>query len=517
MVSKSYMRCVVLLLAILLAGGCSKYQPVKNVWKSTKGLWNTYVSPPAHVDYDDKGGLPPEAIALSSSMLGVDKELTRLERTMQNADKPPTQQWLDNLFATFPWLSGFAGVKYDGTILGQQPENSLKELDFNPLLYEDKKQNSRALRADVQPSPMGPEIMLATPLYDGVDFLGIVVAYFDMRALIKYSSQPQDIVAICPGGLLWPGKYDFAATPLAGVDWSKVVAESSSGSCSNERGTFYYQVRYIGNLPVVFAIAGKGDFPEGNGDIGQGFAYFPTTREKMAPPPAPERKPEREHSVPAFVPGEETAEPEGMAPPVEAAQAPEQPRRGDGANEIQPGSRDSVLLHGGGRGKGREVQERALEGENVPVERVQRQRRPARQMPIPIELLPEPEPVQPMPEMQRPSPFGPRDQQQQPEQQYQRPSPFGPGHQPGQETAPEDTAAEPMADGETPPPPATPSETGAAAPADGQPAQTESATPSAAEKATEPAASGDNQTESREEPKQPATLPGGRPSPFGPR
>ena len=260
------------------------------------------MSPPASVDYEEKGDLPPQALALSTSMIGIDVELGKLERVMQNADKPPTRDWLNNLFATFPWLSGFAGVKYDGTILGQEPADALKELDFIPLLYEDKKQNSRALRADVQPSPLGPEIMLATPLYDGVDFLGIVVAYFDMRALMRYSEHPQDMVVLSPAALLWPGKYDFAATPLAGLDWSEIVKHSSAGTCTNATGSFFYLVRYLGNLPLIFAVPEKGDFPEGNGDVQQGAQFFPQEREKLPPPPMPERTKKDEGAVPAFAP-----------------------------------------------------------------------------------------------------------------------------------------------------------------------------------------------------------------------
>ena len=177
MVSNSFLRCFLLLMAVSLAAGCSSYQPTKNAWKSTKGFWNTYVSPPASVDYDEKGDLSPRALALTNCMMGIDVELGRLERVMLNADKPPTREWISNFFATFPWISGFAGVKYDGTILGQEPATSMKDLDFIPLLYEDKKQNSRALRADVQNTPVGPEVMLAAPLYDGVDFLGGLFAY----------------------------------------------------------------------------------------------------------------------------------------------------------------------------------------------------------------------------------------------------------------------------------------------------------------------------------------------------
>lgn len=493
------LRSFLVLLAAVFLCGCNAYQPTKNVWKTTKGLWNTYVSPPASVDYEEKGDLPPQALALSTGMIGIDVELGKLERVMQNADKPPTREWLNGLFASFPWLSGFAGVKYDGAILGQEPANTLKELDFIPLLYEDKKQNSRALRADVQPSPLGPEIMLATPLYDGVDFLGIVVAYFDMRALMRYSEHPQDMVVLSPSALLWPGKYDFAATPMAGLDWAEIVKHSSAGTCTNATGSFFYLVRYLGNLPLIFAVPEKGEFPEGDGDVQQGARFFPQEREKLPPPPMPEGA-KKNDAIPSFAaPGEEAplgaAGMEGASPApspadaVSGANGAAHPARS--ANEIDPGSRDSVLLKGTAKERQR-VQERQLEGENVPVERVQRPRRPAapkrqRQQAPALELIPDAD----MPSLPggRPSPFGPREDQATPA----RPSPFGPRGN----AAPEEAAQPAPAIQETPQAPAA-----------------EGSRP----RETDPAPVPEAATPEEDAPaREPATLPGGRPSPFGPR
>ena len=125
-VLKSYVRYIFLLVfTASLVTGCSSYQPTKNVWKSTKSFWNTYVSPPATVDFEEKGNLSPQALSLTHSMMGIDVELTRLERVMLNADKPPTREWLSSFLTSFPWISGFAGVKYDGTILGH--DGSLSE------------------------------------------------------------------------------------------------------------------------------------------------------------------------------------------------------------------------------------------------------------------------------------------------------------------------------------------------------------------------------------------------------
>lgn len=479
-----------MLLVLAVATACSSFQPTKNVWKGTKGLWYTYVSPPAHVDYDDKGSLSPESHALATAIMGIDVELGRLERAMQNADRPPTQEWLTDLFARFPWLNGFAGVKYDGTILGQEPPDSLKQLDFIPLLYEDKKQNSRALRADAQPSPLGPEILLAAPLYDGMDFLGIVVAYFDMRSLMRFSKNPEDIVALAPGALLWPGKYDFAATPLAGVDWEKATRESSAGTCSNSTGQFVYLVRYLGNLPIVFAIPAKGSFPEGSGDINQGAAFFPQEREKLPPPPQPERKSASEGNLPVFEqPAPAEPEPESAPPAPEAQRRPEASDR----NVIPAGSRDSMLLKGGKGAARRQVRERSLEGENIEVIREpERRQRPARQQAPALELLPEENEGPTLPGG-RPSPFGPREEESKaPTLSGGRPSPFGPAEtapaeQPGNAAPAEQPAQQAPAE---PPAPAPEQQ---AAPQQGQ------ATESAPEKAPEP-----------------ARLPGGRPNPFGP-
>lgn len=495
----SVLRAVLLLVALGMACGCTAWQPSKEVWKTTKGLWYTYVSPPASVDYDDKGSVSPEGIALSSAIMRIDVELGKLERVMQNADRPPTQEWLGSLFSTFPWLNGFAGVKYDGTILGQEPPDSMKQLDFIPLLYEDSKQGSRALRADVQPGPLGPEVMLATPLYDGVDFLGIVVAYFDMRSLMRFSDKASDIVVLSPGALLWPGKYDFAATPLAGVDWSKVVRESTSGTCSNNTGTFYYMVRYLGNLPMVFAIPAKGTFPEGNGSLEQGNAFFPQEREKLPPPPLPERKRDTESRIPAFEkPAEPEPEPEPVTPPM-----PEASDR----HVIQQGSRESMLLQKQRESRKRQLRERNLEGENIQYEPPRRSA-PARPEPA-LELVPDSD-VPTLPGG-RPSPFGPRQESQDaeaapggaPASAPARPSPFGPKE--------EDKA--PAAQSETKASQAAPEAAGPAPESASQPAAESGGRLADGEK--EPASADAAAKEA--EAARPATLPGGRPSPFGPR
>lgn len=286
--SPSALRYASLALALSLTA-CSSFQPAKDVWKGTKDFWYTYVSVPAKVDYAEKGSLSSSSMALVSCVMSVDLELTKLERMMINADRAPSKEWLDDIFVKFPWIGGVAGVRYDGSIIGREPEVPLKQPDFIPLLYEDSKQNSRALRTDVQYTPLGPEILLATPLYDGITFLGVLAVHFDMRNLLEQAISPEDVVIIAPQGLIWSGKFDYASTPLAGVKWSEVVNKSSSGTCSNNNGSFSYLIRWLGNLPLVFAVVESGEFPLASPDASAEF--FPQPREPLAPPPLPETAP----------------------------------------------------------------------------------------------------------------------------------------------------------------------------------------------------------------------------------
>ncbi len=256
-----------LLLALMLGSlGCGYNQDVKDVWKGTRSFFYRNVSVPASIDYDETGAMSEYREQLALSMVGIDIQLTNLEKVMNNADKPPTNESVEALFAKFPWLSGFTGVKADGTILGQVPSTPLKPLDFTPLLHEDAKQNLRAVRGHVQNTPMGPEVFLAAPLYDAHDFLGIVSVYFDMRELLQFSESPDELVIVSPQAVLWAGKYNFASTPLAGIAWDSVVLQESSGTVSNANGEFYWSVRYFGNLPIIFAVAVDGSFGETTND-----------------------------------------------------------------------------------------------------------------------------------------------------------------------------------------------------------------------------------------------------------
>ena len=238
-----------LLLVLALSTGCGANQTVKNTWKGTKNAWYSYVNVPAVIDYDDKGKMPEYETLFSRAMMGIDMQLLALERTMQNADKPPTPEWLNNFFAQFPWVDGIVGLNAEGDMVGRAGR-TVKNIDFSPLFEKDPKQNIYALKGSVQDADGEPEVLLAVPLYDGPDFLGLVVAYFDMRSLMRYSDAPENLIITSPGGPLWSGS---SAGVLPGKDWAAITRSSTSGTLSDGSGNYQWVSRYLGNYPLIFA------------------------------------------------------------------------------------------------------------------------------------------------------------------------------------------------------------------------------------------------------------------------
>ncbi len=280
----------IVLLFFMIGGiGCSSSQTLKNAWKGTRSFWYSTVNVPASIDYDDSGSLSKYEELLARSAVGIDKELIALEKHMSNADRSPTPQWVRSLMDRFSWLSGFTMINAEQAMVFQFPGPPIKALDFHPLFKEDPKQNRRSMRGYVQDTPMGPEILLATPVYDAQTLRGLVSVYFDIRNLLKFSESPDELIIIAPNAILWPGKYNFQSTPMAGIQWDTILLEANSGTVRNAAGVFYWNIRYLGNIPLIFAVPVQGSFgdntPSRTGPTSKG--PYPEVKPLKMPPPPP--------------------------------------------------------------------------------------------------------------------------------------------------------------------------------------------------------------------------------------
>ncbi len=242
--------CLVFLLAAILLTGC---QTMTGYWKDTKRLYGEYVNPPASLDLEDVGECEIEEARLAYSFTEMDYQFFALERALEGSPMPPTDEWVAQLMGRFPWLSGVTAVSNTGAILGQTPPTPMKPLEYSPLLETPEGRNHMALRAYAQDTPMGPEVYVGVPIYAGNDFKGILVTHFDPRTVLKFSRAPEDLIIMTPDLLLWPGRYG-TANAVVSADWKGILRSKYCGSVGKSPEDFYWVVRHLANLPMIFAV-----------------------------------------------------------------------------------------------------------------------------------------------------------------------------------------------------------------------------------------------------------------------
>lgn len=319
---------LVVSICALAMPGCGSGQGAKDVWKTTKSYYNEYVNTPAVLSLDDTGNNSDYELALGAAMTDIDQKLRQLIRAMDDSDRGINNDWVNAMARRFPWLSGIAVVNGQGEPLARVPDFDIKEFDVKPLLVEDPKQKRASLRAYVQKSPLGPEIYLAKPVYVDNALQAMVIAHFDMRALMATTANPELVAVFSTNGKLWSAVYDIDSTPLKDADWGRLVKNNTKGTLSNKIGTFYWSSMYFANLPIVYAIPSKGNFPlkpeqleelRGYGTFGSAPPRPVQAAPVAPPPPAPLRE-----SVPPAA-SEPPAEPVREATPMPAAVPADEP------------------------------------------------------------------------------------------------------------------------------------------------------------------------------------------------
>lgn len=240
--------------SLAMTAGCSYNQTLKDAWKYTDRQYRSYLNTPATLDMEATGSCENYELALGDAVMEVDGHLQSLVRTMENSDQSPDQSWVIGLIRKYPWLTGVALADPNGVPMARYPEYFMKEFDVSPLLEPDPKQRIGSLRAYVQETPLGPEVYLANPVYIGEELRGLVVVYFDPRALVTMSTDPGSFMLTYPGGVLWSGRYSAQSTPVGQADWADLVQRRSCGLVGGSGTEFFWTTRYVGNLPVIYAI-----------------------------------------------------------------------------------------------------------------------------------------------------------------------------------------------------------------------------------------------------------------------
>ncbi|KHK04244.1 hypothetical protein [Desulfovibrio sp. TomC] len=236
------------LLCLVTLTGCGT---MKTKWRETRKLYREYINTDPTIDFSDQGITDKGLQRLAALFMPVDERLLAMLRVLGSQDTPPEQEWAQQLLTNHNWLSGVVVVDTTGVTVGQVPAVPMRPLDVAPLLEQSERYKVRKMGARVVTDEMGTVVLVAAPFFKENEWAGLVVAYFDPRNLVRFSSDPGALVVVSTDGLVWPGA-SGQGEALAALKWSDMLKESVQGDINAAGGQYVWQARYLGQLELVY-------------------------------------------------------------------------------------------------------------------------------------------------------------------------------------------------------------------------------------------------------------------------
>ena len=171
----------------------------------------------------------------------------KLSRVLSCQDTPPENDWVQQLFSSFSWLTGVALVDTSGVAKFQAPASFIRPLDFAPLLELSDRYKARKLGAVVKTDEFGTVVMLAAPYFENNEWTGLIVAFFDPRSLLHFSPDPSALAVVSSDGTAWPGGSEQGAS-LASIQWDAILKSNVQGEMSAAGGKWIWVSRNLGQL-----------------------------------------------------------------------------------------------------------------------------------------------------------------------------------------------------------------------------------------------------------------------------
>jgi hypothetical protein len=250
---------MLMILAAALAAGCGALGPSWDEGMSSvrhKALdARDYINPTPNIDTNRYKWDNPNQEKLSLLFSPVDAKVMALQRYVTSIDYRPDAAWVDALLVRFPWIDGILVADDKGEILARKPPVPVKRFS-SPLVFESIWRET-TVKTVVDYTTLGPELYFGMPNYQGAEFKGLHVVYFDPRVLFSFCPKPEDLLIIDPrANKIWT--YNDAVLPadaqsLTDLPWLEMMKQKVHGVVTSGNTQFTWLARFIGRDLFVYA------------------------------------------------------------------------------------------------------------------------------------------------------------------------------------------------------------------------------------------------------------------------
>ncbi len=219
---------------------------------NVKNFYFSYINPPTKMNYNNVLKISESGAVLSDNLIHISEELAKFQYSFDLLQQPPIAEDLQDLFNTYPWLSGTVLLNASGSVGASMPEYH-PMFPFASFLEVPKKADERAVRTYA----IDDFIIIAKPVFDNTNtLLGLTLIYFKFENLVNYFNNfNKDIFIFAGKDNILLSQHQIANTPFDSIDWQKQIKNKSSGIIKDKNnGSAEWIVRYLYNYPLVFAI-----------------------------------------------------------------------------------------------------------------------------------------------------------------------------------------------------------------------------------------------------------------------
>ncbi len=142
---------------------------------------------------------------LADNIYPVDTELSLLLRRLSLKDTYPAQSWKEELSMDFPWLNGIVIIDREQNVLSAYPQEGIKRMEFDVLFPRGLDLPQGGTMLEIEDTVLGPEVLIAVPVYRDFQVDALIIAHFDPRSFISRSADPEKLVLVASDQVIWTG------------------------------------------------------------------------------------------------------------------------------------------------------------------------------------------------------------------------------------------------------------------------------------------------------------------------
>lgn len=244
-------RLISLALVLMILAGCHTLTRTKRYLNRQWEPVREYVDPDAEIDTNAYKMDNPNFEKLARLITPVDAPLMQLARFISDRDTYPDEEWFKLLMTRFPWLNRSFVTDVDGVILDQTPAVPLKRFS-QPLVFEGYWRKTFLKTVPDYPE-LGPELYIGTPYFVDAEFKGLIVAGFDPRSAIDFSTDPEQLIIVHPGGGVWSDGCKVDDKAILALPWDEILEDDVTGQVHVGDKYYTWLARFIGDDQYVYA------------------------------------------------------------------------------------------------------------------------------------------------------------------------------------------------------------------------------------------------------------------------